>query len=80
MLGEKAAHNLKKMIESLIQEEQAPKELHKCPECGGQLHIRFEVYTRGKKKLLGVQAWCENCQLALASDFAEPIPSWAEDK
>ncbi len=79
MPREKAIHNLDKMIESLIKEEQAPQELHKCPKCGGQLHIRFEAYARGKKKLLGVQAWCEDCQLALAIDFGGPIPSWAEN-
>ena len=80
-LKEQAVYNrLEEMIESWIHEEHEPDELHQCPECGGQFHIQFEVYRRGEKRLLGVQTWCEDCQIAMALDFAEPIPAWAKSK
>lgn len=67
------------MVYSLIQEEREPDELQQCPECGGQLHVRFEVYKSGDRRKLGVQVQCEDCQVDLAMDGVEPIPKWARE-
>jgi len=67
------------MIEGLLKQRTAPGELHTCPECAGKLHLRFEVYSRGVKRLLGINAWCENCSLAVATDYTEKrIPTWLQ--
>jgi hypothetical protein len=64
------------LIDTLLSSKSYPDEIHQCPECGGQLHVRFEVYTRGKKRMLGVQAECKNCDVAIAADYGEPLPPW----
>lgn len=71
--------SFRKMVYSLIQEEWKPDELQHCPECGGELHVRFEVYKSGDRRKLGVQVRCENCQVNLAMDGVEPIPKWARE-
>jgi len=65
------------LAESVLRMEENPGEVHRCPVCGGRVHIRVEVYeSRGKEKV-GVQIWCEGCQIVIALDGRGPIPSWA---
>jgi hypothetical protein len=79
-MQKKTGELLLKTLETLVQQKQEPNELQRCPECGGRLHVRFEVYQRGEKKLLGAQAKCDDCQISLFVDFAEPLPLWARSK
>ena len=77
LLHRKTGDLLRSTLENLVHQEHEPNELYPCPECGGRLHVGFEVYQRGAKKMLGAQAQCDDCQIALCVDFAEPIPMWA---
>lgn len=70
---------LLEMIEGFLKQRTAPGEFHSCPECAGKLRLQFEIYTRETKRLLGVDAECENCGLTVASDYAqECIPVWLQ--
>jgi|YNPMSStandDraft_1061717.scaffolds.fasta_scaffold43410_2 transcription elongation factor Elf1 len=76
----KEHQNLREMIEDLIKAQSPPSELHQCPECGGELRVEFTVYTRGRKRMLGVRAQCSSCGVTAYFDYAEPLPSWLEDE
>jgi hypothetical protein len=65
-----------KFIGELIQSPHRPSETQICPECHGTLHVLFEAYTRGKKKMLGVQVRCDHCGLHMFIDYGEPLPAW----
>lgn len=66
---------LKMLIAELMGSTTDPGEIHDCPVCGGKLHVHFDVYSRGDRKLVGVQAWCDECELAIAIDSAK-LPVW----
>lgn len=72
---EKEYEALEMLIAELMESTADPGEIHDCPVCGGKLHIHFDIYSRGNRKILGVQAWCEGCKLAIAIDSAE-LPVW----
>jgi len=71
-----ASAKLKELVNNLLEAETDPGEVHHCPVCGGQVRVIFSAYTRHGRELLGVQVWCEGCQIALAMDGGGPIPKW----
>jgi uncharacterized protein with PIN domain len=72
---------LRNLIEALVSSEDDPGELHKCPECGGRLHLVVTEHTRADgQSAIGVQAWCEDCKAAVAMDGPGPIPTWAKTR
>jgi uncharacterized protein YbaR (Trm112 family) len=79
MIPKKRSRRIEAEINKLIKRKNHPGEMHCCPECKGQLHVRFEVYRRANREMLGVHAWCDDCDAALAVDYAEPIPAWLRD-
>lgn len=64
--------------EMLLRMESDPGEVHECPICGGKAHIEVEVYGSEGRKKVGVQIWCEGCQIVMALDGRGPIPAWAK--
>ena len=65
------------LIHRLLSQESNPGELHECPRCGGVLHVRFELYTRHRRPMVGVNLFCENCDLRLARDYSiGNSPKW----
>ena len=75
MKSSKGIEALKMLIEELMQSTTDPGEIHDCPVCGGRLHVHFDIYSRGNRKIVGVQGWCEECELAIAIDTAN-LPAW----
>jgi hypothetical protein len=69
-----------RLIDQLMSATSDPGEIHVCPICGGSLHVRFQPYTRGSKAMLGVQAFCESCGIAVAVDAARPPLKWLEKR
>jgi predicted RNA-binding Zn-ribbon protein involved in translation (DUF1610 family) len=69
---------LEQMLQRLANSENDPGEVHVCPVCGGKLGVRFEVYKRKTKRILGVLAQCDTCGTAAAIDMGEPLPSWVQ--
>ncbi len=67
---------LQSMLSALVRQKDRPAEIQRCPICGGQLHVYFGAYKRGKRDMFGVQAKCDDCGNAMAIDYGEPIPSW----
>ncbi len=63
------------LIDRLMKAPSDPGEIHICPVCGGRLHVHFDLYSRGDKKITGIQCWCEECELAMAIDTAD-LPVW----
>jgi len=63
---------------NLQQMKDDPGKEHICPVCGGKVYVDFSVYiSRGEEKL-GIDIWCEGCQLRIALDGRSPIPIWAK--
>jgi hypothetical protein len=66
---------LLRLIDHLMKATSDPGEVHECPICGGKLHVHFDLYLRGDRRIGGVQVWCEGCEVAIAIDSAT-IPVW----
>jgi ssDNA-binding Zn-finger/Zn-ribbon topoisomerase 1 len=64
--------SVREIVERLINQVDKPEEIQLCPNCGGELHIRFQGY--GNK--LGVQIWCEDCYVRMALDYINTMPVW----
>jgi len=75
MIRDKEYKILSALITKLLESPAHPGEIHECPICGGHLHLTFDIYWRGNRKLVGIQGWCEECDLAIAVDSAN-LPSW----
>jgi len=67
---------VKTLIDQLKRKASKPGELHSCPVCGGRLHVRFDIYSREHREIIGIHAWCEDCDVAITIDSAE-LPAWA---
>ena len=68
---------LEQLLHRLCTATTDPGEVHVCPLCNGRLYVRFELYTRGDKNMLGLQASCESCDAAMAVDcYVQPPPKW----
>ena len=65
------------LVHRLLIETSDPGEIHTCPICNGVLHVRFESYVRHGKNLVGVNLFCEQCEINIVSDFpVEHLPIW----
>jgi len=68
---------VERMIDKWLKQVNPPNTTHSCPECNGLMHVRFEVYTRRAKRMLGVQVWCDNCDMGIAIDYdGSRLPAW----
>ena len=76
----KVYEEIQNLITQLLKSPEAPDEIQVCPNCGGQLHIGFGVYMRNARKMLGTQAECDNCAVALVVDWSGPWPAWLDVK
>jgi len=70
------AEKLQDMLHALTTEKERPAETQRCPICGGQLHVYFGAYKRDKRDMFGVVAECDECGIAMAIDYGEPLPHW----
>ena len=71
------SESLTKLIDDILRSEIKPNDLYKCKHCNGNVRVKFELYSRGKRKMLGVIAGCDNCGNTLALDLdATDIPQW----
>ncbi len=64
------------LLTQLIESDPVPGEIQTCPLCGGELHVGFEAYKRGKRSLLGATAECKTCDAGVATDCAGLLPPW----
>lgn len=71
-------NDLERLLDRLSKATTDPGEIHVCPVCGGDLHVRFEPYIRDGKSFLGLHAFCESCDAAIATDYAQLPPEWLQ--
>ena len=65
------------LVHRLINTTNDPGEIHICPICGGVLHVKFSAYVRHRKKMIGVNIWCDKCKIDIMSDYkVENAPPW----
>ena len=60
----------------LIEADEFPGLLHKCPQCGGTFHFHLTILNP-KQKLADVLVWCDDCQAAMSLHGICPFPDWA---
>jgi len=65
---------LKHLLDNLVKKHRFADKTYNCPECGGQVDVRFEMYSRRGRKMLGVQAFCNGCGATIAADYTESFP------
>lgn len=74
--------DIKKIFQLIDHLEEAatdPGETHICPICGGPLHVWFTPYMRGEKPMVGIQVFCESCDVMIAIDKIRPSSGWLTD-
>lgn len=69
MLKNSEYWNVRKMISSLVENQEYRSGKYVCPECGGSMDVQFEKYRRGVNEILGVHARCNDCDIAIALDY-----------
>jgi uncharacterized protein with PIN domain len=79
-MPKKSHQRLEMLIDKIVREKDRPRDVQRCPECNGQLHVRFEAYLRGNREMLGVQAWCDACGASIAVDYADLFPTWLSEQ
>jgi hypothetical protein len=63
-----------------LSSNELPEDKFICPHCFNKLQVQFEVYTRGKKKLVGILVECHTCDITIASDMLiDKVPKWLKD-
>jgi hypothetical protein len=68
-----------RITDAVLDDDQPPDDTLRCPRCGGALHVKLSIYTRGPRQMLGLMAWCGACGPAIARDFdGSRIPKWLE--
>jgi hypothetical protein len=68
---------LESLMGELLDRVTEPQAIQACPVCGGPFRIRFEVYARGSRRLVGASGGCETCGAAVAVDSTR-VPAWLE--
>ena len=66
-------------INKLIDLEEYPGSIHKCPQCGRKFHFHLTILKQRHPKMAAVQAWCDDCKARIAIDGIVPPPKWAEE-
>jgi transcription elongation factor Elf1 len=75
------SESLTKLINDILRSKIKPADIYKCEHCNGSVHVKFEVYSRGKRTMLGIIASCDTCGNSLALDLeATKIPQWLREE
>ena len=66
-------------VNKLLNSEQYPGSIHKCPKCGGRFYFYLTILKQRHPIMAAVQAWCDDCNAKIAVDGVVPPPKWAEE-
>jgi len=69
---------LEGLLDELARSQNAPKEDHICPICGGELRVYFSLYKSDDKMLLGGYMHCPMCSITVFGDYYD-VPLWAKE-
>lgn len=70
---------MESFVRKLIHSEVYPGSIHQCPKCEGRLYFYLTILKQRRPPMAAAQAWCEDCQTAIAVDGIVPPPFWAEE-
>jgi hypothetical protein len=66
------------LVNELLDSEQYPGSMHKCPKCGGHFYFYLTLLKQRHPAMAAVQAWCSDCKTKIAIDGIVSPPIWAE--
>lgn len=79
LASEQTVELMRRLLHRLAESDEDPGEIHSCIVCGGKLHVYFSQYMSRDRKMLGINAECDDCKIKLFIDTESSGRKWLKD-